>query len=136
MKVSQQMQNLAVQAKRVENQASSLQQQMQQLNNKINMIESTREGIDELIQKDDQEVITPIGDDVYVQSKIRNSKKMLVNVGSGVVVEKKPSEATNILGDRKDMLIEARKKYQVQLQKLQKQYQNLVGQMQKMRQGE
>jgi len=106
------------------------QQDLNQVNQQINNIEATREGIEELSKKEQQDIVSPIGAGVYMPSLAKNSGKLLVEIGSGIVVEKKPEQAIITLGDRKDNLMEAKNKLKARLKLLQRQYQQIAGQIQ------
>ncbi len=125
----QEQQKMALQIRRIQQRMKKIQEDLQQVNQQINRIDSTREGIEEISEKKEQEIISPVGEGVYMPAEIKNTEKTLVEAGAGVVIEKTPKKAINTLGDRKDSLIEARKNLKAQLQKLQNQYKQMASQM-------
>ncbi len=130
----QDQQRLALQARQIQQGMQKAQQDLQQVEQQLKMIKSTREGIEELSKKEEQDVIAPIGEGVYMPSEIKNTEKTLVEVGAGVVLEKTPDQAIITLGDRKDSLLDVKKKLKAQQKKLQRQYQQIAQQIQQQRQ--
>lgn len=131
----QQAQRLTSQVKSTQNQMQQLQQRKQKVESTIEKLKEIREGLGEL-PEDKKEAMSPIGAGVYAPSEVKNTGKVLVNVGSDVVVEKEVNEATNYLGDREDQLMQLKQRYQQQLQKLQKKYQEMVKKIREIRQGQ
>ena len=68
---------------------------------KIVEVKITIESIDEIV-KSKSDVIFPIGSSAYVTSENVGKKKILVEVGGGVVLDKTPEEAKKILNRRSD----------------------------------
>ncbi|MFW5902815.1 MAG: prefoldin subunit alpha [archaeon] len=128
--MDEEQQRMMLQVRRIQQGMQQTQQNLEQVNQQINNIERTREGIEELSEKEQQDIVSPIGAGAYMPSLIKDSGKLLVEIGSGIVIEKKPEQAIITLGDRKDNLLEAKNKLQARLRMLQKQYQQLASQIQ------
>ena len=80
-----------------EEQAQQLIQQMQMLENEAN---SAIKSINETKVKPQSDNLVPIGMGVYIKSKIQSKDKVIINIGSGVAIEKDQSSATNWLESR------------------------------------
>lgn len=131
----QAQQQMASKVKQLEKQMQKLQQVTQQVQQSIEQVEETREGLGE-ISEGEQNAMSPIGAGVYMGSKLEDTDKVLVEIGADLVMEKETSDAINYLGDRKDKLLEAKKRYQEQLKKIKQQYQQIMGKARQMQQGQ
>ncbi|MCV0399927.1 MAG: prefoldin subunit alpha [Nitrosarchaeum sp.] len=97
-----------------EEQAQQLLQQMQMLEsyfidlsnreetlfNVLREATSAIESIKSLKEKENSDTLVPIGMGTYVQSKISSNNKVVLNIGSGVAMEKDTSAAINYLEAR------------------------------------
>lgn len=129
MQPNQNLQNVAMKIKQMEQQIQAVQKRQSQITQQISEIDATKDGVRELSNREEQDAITPIGKNVYAPSEIKNTNRVLVDVGYGIVLEKDSSKAVNILKDRKDKLLDAKKQVQNQLQQLQQQYQQLASKL-------
>jgi prefoldin alpha subunit len=84
-----------------------LQQQMEQLNEHINLLnqqnvelEVSKEALKEFANSEDGEMLAPIANGIFVKAKTSESKSILVNVGSDVVVEKTVEQVVAMLESR------------------------------------
>ena len=102
-----------------------IDQSMKQIHKQLQMIEAqmaeialTKEAINDLSTvQEGSEIISPISSGIFLKSSLLDSKKLLVNVGSGTVVEKTIPETIKIIEDQE---VEIRKTYDVLAQELQK----------------
>ncbi len=81
---------------------NSLLKQREIILNKILEIDSTLSGIDE-IQNGDKKILFPIGSGVYIPGKV-HEKKMIVEIGSNIALQKNAEETKNFLKKRKEEL--------------------------------
>jgi prefoldin alpha subunit len=75
----------------------------QQENNIVNIIReanSAIQSISETKTKTESDSLVPIGMGVYIKSKIQSKDKVIIDVGSGVAVEKDQNSAINWLESR------------------------------------
>ena len=56
------------------------------------------------------EILVPVGGGSFVRAKVDNSQKILVNVGSGITVEKTAEEAIQLMDVRAQEMMDAMKK--------------------------
>jgi len=104
-------------------QFQALQEQMKQINEhlekvgeRINDISGIIENVDEISKiKEDNEILVPISNGIFIKAKTEGSDKFLVNVGSKTVVEKNKEEVKKLLEKQKVELAELQNKMMVDL---------------------
>ena len=64
------------------------------------------------------ELKVPITSGVYINAELKNTKKLLVNVGSGMTVEKTPKQVTKILDSQLTELVKYREQVVNQMKSL------------------
>jgi len=102
----------------ISQQINQIQQQLQQVEMQIMDLTATVQGIDDLTKsKLDSEVLAPLNAGIYVKTKLKDNKTLLVNVGAGVTVEKTAEQVKEIL---KNQLTELNEYQQKMLQEFQK----------------
>ena len=74
-------------------QMEGLQQQLALLKHQLSELHSVKEGLESLGEASRNETLIPLGAGVYARGKVSESEKVLMNVGSSVVVEKPVSDA-------------------------------------------
>ncbi|MCF7871571.1 prefoldin subunit alpha [Candidatus Woesearchaeota archaeon] len=82
-----------------------LYQQYQQLNDHINklnnakeQLENTKQAIDEFEKiQGNEEILAPIANGIFINAKLLDSKKLKVNVGSDLVIDKTIDETRELL---------------------------------------
>lgn len=73
---------------------------------KIREIEETLNCIDEIERSGKREILLSIGSNVYARGNLKKEEKILVELGAGIVVEKRFEEAKNFL-DKKLKILES-----------------------------
>ncbi len=80
-----------------------LKQQIEMLQQKNMEMETTKFALGEInSMKEGNEVLVPIGSGCYVYGKSTNSKKILVDIGSGVMTNKTSEEAQNLVEEKRE----------------------------------
>ena len=64
------------------------------------------------------ELKIPLTSGVYINAELKNTKKLLVNVGAGMTVEKKPEQVIKILDSQLTELVKYREKVISQMKSL------------------
>jgi prefoldin alpha subunit len=82
---------------------NALTRQRNLIVNKIIEIESTLQSIDE-IEKSDREMLFSLGSEAYATGKITDKKKIIVEVGANIALEKSIEEAKKTLRKRRGEL--------------------------------
>jgi prefoldin alpha subunit len=101
----EELRRLSVEMRYLEQTADTLQQRIGMVNAAITDLTyatMTLEGIG--IEKENTEMLVPIGGNSYVKAKIADTTKIIVGIGAGVSVEKTLADAKATLKDRLDDL--------------------------------
>ncbi len=85
----------------LESRLDALLKQREMMASKMIEIQNTLGSMDE-IEKCKEEVIFPIGAEAYVFGKVADKKKLMVDIGAGVILEKTVEETKEILNKRKN----------------------------------
>ena len=99
------LRKLSVEMQYLEQTADTLQQRLQMLNAAITDLSyanMTIEGLEK--EKENAEMLVPIGGSSYVKMKLASSDKVVIGLGAGVSVEKTLPEAKTMLKERLDEL--------------------------------
>jgi len=95
---NEQLQNVYVQLQLIENQLVEIQEQVIQVENKKQEILNLQEGLKEIGKsKSNINSFSQIGLGIYAKSKILDTKKLIVNVGADLFVEKNVNDISKIL---------------------------------------
>ncbi|WP_445476069.1 prefoldin subunit alpha [Methanococcoides methylutens] len=101
----QDVRNLAVQHRELQNQAESLQQQMGMVQMSIEDCTRAIGTLEELEAVSGSiNTMLPLGGGAFVHANVANVEKVVVSVGAGISVEKSPAEAKELLNQRKEEL--------------------------------
>ncbi|MBN1245774.1 prefoldin subunit alpha [Candidatus Bathyarchaeota archaeon] len=101
----EELNRLSIEMRFLEQTAETLQQRIGMINaaiNDLNYANMTLEGME--TEKDDAELLVPIGGSSYIKVKLANTGKVIVGMGAGVSVEKTLPEAKAIVKERLDDL--------------------------------
>jgi prefoldin alpha subunit len=104
-KEEEELRKLSVEMRFLEQTAETLQQRMNMMNAAITDLtyaNMTLEGIEQ--EKENAELLVPIGGSAYVKVKLANLDKVVVGMGAGVSIEKTLPEAKAIVKERLDEL--------------------------------
>ncbi len=104
-KGEEELRKLSVEMRYLEQTAETLQQRISMVNTAIadlTYANMTLDGIEK--EKENAELLVPIGGNSYVKAKITDTNKVIVGMGSGVSVEKTLLEAKTALKERLDDL--------------------------------
>ena len=101
----EELRKLSMEMRYLEQTAEALQQRISMVNAAITDVtyaNATIEGIEK--QKENDEMLVPIGGSSYVKVKLADQAKVIVGIGSGVSVEKTLADAKADLKERLDEL--------------------------------
>ena len=96
----QQAQQLMQQMQMLENHFSQFTQQENSIISIIREANSAIQSITETKEENESDNLVPVGMGVYVKSKIQSKDKVVINIGSGVAIEKDQNSALNWLESR------------------------------------
>tara|TARA_Y100000310_G_scaffold342346_1_gene445241 strand:+ start:1076 stop:1435 length:360 start_codon:yes stop_codon:yes gene_type:complete len=75
-----------------------LQKQIQVLEHQLSELKEVKESVSAIDAN--EEVLFPLGAGVYIKGKLVSSDKVVMNVGRGVVVEKKAADALKLVSEQ------------------------------------
>ena len=104
-KEEEELNRLSVEMRYYEQTAEALQQRISMINAAITDLtyaNMTLESIEN--EKDNAELLVPIGGSSYIKAKLANTDKVIVGMGAGVSIEKTLPEAKAIVKERLDEL--------------------------------
>jgi prefoldin alpha subunit len=100
-KEEEELRKLSVEMRLLEQTAEALQSRINMLNAAITDLtyaNMTLEGVEK--EKENAELLVPIGGSSYVRAKLANPDKVVVGMGAGISVEKPLQEAKSMLKER------------------------------------
>jgi prefoldin alpha subunit len=114
------------------------QAQAEGIMRQINLTQLTAEGLDRALSAVDeldkaevgQEILVPIGSGSFIHGKLASKEKVILNVGSGVSIEKTATEAKKTLSIRKAEVLDGSKKLNDVLAKIDQEMQRIQALMQ------
>jgi len=104
-KADEELRKLSMEMQYLEQTADALQQRISMVNaavTDLSYANMTLDGIEK--EKENSELLVPIGGSAYVKVKLADSNKVVVGMGAGVSIEKTVPEAKTILKERLDEL--------------------------------
>ena len=104
-KAEEELRKLSMEMRYLEQTAETLQQRINMVNAAVNDLtyaNMTLEGIEK--EKENAELLVPIGGSAYIKTKILDTNKIIVGIGAGVSVEKSLVDAKTTLKERLDEL--------------------------------
>jgi prefoldin alpha subunit len=114
-KAEEELRRLSVEMRILEQTAEALQSRISMINAVITDLtyaNMTLEGMEK--QKENAELLVPIGGNSYIKARLENPDKVTVGIGAGVSVEKTLQEAKEIIRKRLDDLEKSRTSLQQQ----------------------
>jgi prefoldin alpha subunit len=115
-KSEEELRRLSVELRFLEQTAESIQSRINMVNAVITDLvyaSMALEGLEK--EKENSELLVPIGSNSYIKAKLENPDKIIVGMGAGVSVEKTLQEAKEIVKNRQENLEKTRMSLQQQL---------------------
>lgn len=115
MSPQEEMQNLSMQLDYLEQTAEALQQQLSMISSAmstLNIASRTLNGIEK--EKENAEMLIPIGNSSYLKVKLADPDKVIVGLGAGVTVERTLQETKAMFKERQEQMEKAFKQTQQQ----------------------
>lgn len=103
---------LALEAQSFQQQGQAMQQQLASLQSTIVEIRATSETLKNIQNIKSKKVLLPIGSGVLVNAGIESAEKVLLDIGAGVIAEKPVPEAVQFLEFRQKKIEETRDRLQ------------------------
>jgi prefoldin alpha subunit len=107
-------------------QLQMMQQQLEQLNKHLEQLTEQDAELDISISamqelksaSTDNEFLAPIANGIFIKGELRDNQKLVVNVGSGVTVERTIPEVTVLLVKQKEELVQQKIQIEALLQEI------------------
>jgi prefoldin alpha subunit len=104
-KADEELRKLSVEMRYLEQTAETLQQRISMVNAAMTDLTYANMTLDEIEkEKENAEMLVPIGGSAYVKAKLADTNKIIVGLGAGVSIEKNLQEAKTTLKERLDEL--------------------------------
>ncbi|MBI5158845.1 prefoldin subunit alpha [Candidatus Micrarchaeota archaeon] len=103
---------LAFEAQSCQQQGQAMQQQISSLQSTSFEARATIETLKNIQNVKNKKVLLPIGSGVLVNSEVEKADKILIEVGSGIMVEKHVPDAISVLEERLKKIDETRARLQ------------------------
>lgn len=117
-----QLKEMYMQFQQLQQQIEKISEHMEALSEKNNELNVAIAGLIQLGETSiNTEILAPIADGIFLQGELKDNKKLIVNVGAGVAVEKTIPEASRLLEEQRASLLSNFKQAEKILQELQKQ---------------
>ena len=111
------LQKLYMEFQVLEQQIKQLEKQNTMLNNQLMELMMTNQGLEDTKKiKEGTEILTPLSSGIYAKAQLKDSKNLIVNVGSSITVVKDINSAKKMIED--------------QIEEIKKLQENLVDQLQ------
>jgi len=108
-KNEEEIRKISVELRLLEQTAETLQSRLSMLNavaQDLTYANMTLESLEK--EKENSEILVPIGGTSYIRTKLDNPNKIIVGIGAGVSVEKTRQEAKDVINKRLEDLQKAR----------------------------
>ncbi len=100
---------LYMEVKALDEQIKSMNAHLERIDEQIAELDSNKNVLNKFSDlKVGDELKVPITSGVYINAELKNTKKLLVNVGAGMTVEKTPEQVTKILDSQLTELVKYR----------------------------
>ena len=89
----------------IEQRINQVQKQLQAISQQVTEIDSTIGNIDDFqTMKPGSEALVPLNNGIFLKTTLKENKEFIVNVGSGVAVNKSPDKLKGMLSKQKEEL--------------------------------
>jgi prefoldin alpha subunit len=115
-KSEEELRKLSVELRLLEQTAEAMQSRINMVNavtTDLTYASATLEGLEK--EKENSELLVPIGGNSYIKAKLENPDKLIVGMGAGVSLEKTLEEAKGIIKKRLENMDKTRMSLQQQL---------------------
>lgn len=100
-------------------QLQQMQQNIQLLQNQSNDVNNSIKAIEDLGNSEiGSDLLAPISSGIFVRSELKEKKKVSINIGSNIVVEKSLDDAKTLLSEQLDEINNMKSQLQADFQKV------------------
>jgi prefoldin alpha subunit len=96
-------QEILIELKALDEELKKLNSHLENMDLQLNELEESKDVLNRFSElKKEDEIRVPISSGIYIKASILDTKNLMINVGSGVSVEKTPSQVIKILDSQID----------------------------------
>ncbi len=118
-KDEQKKRELYAELKQLDEEIKSLNAHLETVDEQITDLNSSKAIVNKFRElKKGDELRVPLASGIYIKSRLDDTEKLMVNVGAGVTVEKKPEDVISILDRQAAELSSYREKLVAQMKKI------------------
>ena len=115
----QKKKELYVELKTLDENIKELHVQIEKIEEQISELKTNKAILEKFTElKEGKEIRVPLVSGIYIKAELKDTKKVMVNVGADVTVEKTPEEVSEILANQINELIEYRKNLVMQIKSM------------------
>jgi len=130
--MQKQLQQKMMEYQLMEERLKQIDQQRDFFIEKMVEIEQTKQAVEELEKNKEEDVLVPLGSGLFLPGKINKKEKMLIGIGSDIILEKDSEGINNILEQRKKILEDNLENIQNSMMQIAKEMQLLQKEIQKL----
>lgn len=115
----EQKQQKAILFQLLQQRLAELQNQTAAIQDAYVQVKSTQEGLSSMSSmKEDDQIIIPFGSEVFARAKASDTKSVLVNVGSDIILEKTVEQAQKFVSERLSEIEQAAQKVSSEMEQV------------------
>jgi prefoldin alpha subunit len=118
----------------LQKESQEMEQRLEMVENQIIEFEQFHQSLKELEKSNEKEIFSSLGKGVHLPAEIK-SKELLVEVGQGYLVKKKPEEVLETIEDQTKRLKEARMQMRTRIEIYNSALHEIVSQIEQMQKG-
>ena len=114
-------------------QAEETEKQIGFISEQVGEMETFLEGLKELDESKEEEILANLGRGVYAKAKRDKGEKLFVEVGAGVMVRKTPADARKVIESQLMKFKEAQVQLRSQLEGFADEFRQMLGEVEKIK---
>ena len=108
-----------------------LEAQSEAVGRQVSEMQEIAASLEEIDKNPEKEALFPVGKGIFLKSKIRSNKSLLLNIGSGVIIEKSIKETRELVEKQAEKLEEMKKGHASEINSLSMKIEGLIRKVQK-----
>ena len=130
MEMSQENQQVIMELQMLEQKMKQLEAQINAIQKQTNEMQGIIESLEAVEKNGGEEMLLPIGKGIFIKNK-PTSKNVLLNIGSGTVIEKDIPGTIKLINDQINKLNEMAVEYQMEMMKSERKIEEMIEGIQK-----
>ncbi|MBT6995296.1 prefoldin subunit alpha [Candidatus Woesearchaeota archaeon] len=103
-------------------QVQQMEQQIAAVGQQISDLHALKDNLKELKELKNRKIQTPLGSGIFIESELKDASKVLMGVGSGVIVRKDTNSAVEVIEKQSEELNKLSKQMQNELDNFSKHF--------------